>query len=185
MSQQLSFDDPFDGGTLSVELIAKFIKLFSAESDYGSAMMTGALIDTGLKNLIAQIFPTSQKQKMFDDRHFLSSISAKINFIHAVGVFTKDDFAIFSAVRQVRNCFAHPAGNGESFNQPSKKLSKWLGNLTVPASTQAKLAKLGMWGAFAESMPARMRYEGVVMTLTGYLSALRRGAKPMAFRVAS
>ena len=177
-----NFDDPFDGEASSfLWVIPRVAQMLAKESDYGCCMMTGALMDAGLKNLITQLCPNAKSRKMFGDRKLLGNLASKIDFLHAMNVFTKDDFDLFTTVRQIRNCFGHPTNAAESFESPSTKLKGHLGKLDIPSSTQAKLTALGAGVQTLGMRTPKMQYIAAVATLTVYLASLRRAVKPLEF----
>jgi len=90
-----------------------FRKMFSKESDRGSALMSAAFIDDKLGQLIEHNMVDNKKarESIFDNSGALGTFSGKINIAYLMGLIPKNINDDIQLIRKIRNDFAHNASS--------------------------------------------------------------------------
>lgn len=83
-------------------------KLYSRETDRSAALLSTSFLDTVLEEVLKSFFVDDKNtDKLFQGYAPLSSFSAKIDIMYALGLINKDMLTDISTVRKIRNHFAH------------------------------------------------------------------------------
>lgn len=87
--------------------------LLSSESDRGCALWAAAMLDDKLEELLRSIFIDDRKEvdKFLKDMGSLATFSARVKLAYLLGIINKDDYKQYTAIRKIRNEFAHNTGN--------------------------------------------------------------------------
>jgi len=90
-----------------------FRKMFSQESDRGSALMSAAFIDDKLGQLIESNMVDNKKarESIFDNSGALGTFSGKITIAYLMGLIPKKIHDDIQLIRKIRNDFAHNASH--------------------------------------------------------------------------
>ncbi len=98
--------------TESSQLFAEYMKQLEKESERGTVIVSAALMDEALAELIkAKLVPSPRKDK--DDELFvgsyapLGSFSARIDFAYRLGIIASSTRSSLHLLRRLRNDFAH------------------------------------------------------------------------------
>ena len=96
---------------IRVQEFIDFRKMFSQESDRGSALMSAAFIDDKLGQLIESNMVDNKKAReiIFDNSGALGTFSGKINIAYLMGLIPKKINDDIQLIRKIRNDFAHNA----------------------------------------------------------------------------
>lgn len=97
-------------GTDAAECFLRFQSLISNESDRGAVLVSAALIDDGLKQLIVKklVSSGSKVDRLFDGGNApLGTFSARIEMAYRLGLIQQSTKELLNIFRKIRNEFAH------------------------------------------------------------------------------
>lgn len=102
--------DEHDRINKHAETFRKFIKLLQEESDRGCVIVSAAMLDDILSQLLKRRLTPSLEKKdelLEDGAAAFSTFSARINLAYRVGLLRSNTRATFHLLRKIRNDFAH------------------------------------------------------------------------------
>lgn len=105
------------------EAFLNFMKLLQGESDRGSVIVSAAMLDDILLQLLKRRLAPSLEQKdelLEDGAAAFSTFSARIDLAYRLGLIKATTRASFHLVRKIRNDFAH-ISDPKTFNSSSVK----------------------------------------------------------------
>ncbi len=96
--------------------LGHFLNAFNAESDRGAALTATAILDEVLGKILEAFFVESQQTRdlLFKHHAPLSSLAARADACHALGLLNSNEHAEITTLRRIRNEFAH-SWNGVTF----------------------------------------------------------------------
>ena len=99
--------------------LAEFLNEFQRETDRAAAVLAAAYLDSRLEALLRAKFVAVPKfvEELLTGQGGLSSFSARISVVYAVGLISLRAAEDLHIVRRIRNDFAHKL-HGLSFNTP-------------------------------------------------------------------
>ncbi len=119
----MSFEDPY------YDRLRLFLDASRNETDRGRALVVSSLIEEMLEEVIkAFLLENSATKSLFDAANApLSTLSAKASISRALGLISAEEFRDITAIRKIRNAFAHSVMC--SFDDP--KILDWASTLKV------------------------------------------------------
>lgn len=92
-----------------LEKLGELLPLFQAESERGSALLAGALLDDVLVERLREFFvpDTDRVESVFGQNGPLGSFSARITMGYLVGLYGPKTRETLDKIRDIRNTFAH------------------------------------------------------------------------------
>ncbi|SPR97363.1 MltR family transcriptional regulator [Cupriavidus taiwanensis] len=96
----------------SIKTYMKFRRLLSEESDRGCALVGAAYLDEEITKLLRSrmVENKSNSDALLNQGRPIGTFSAKIRVAYAMGLIPEDVFRDISAIREIRNKFAHLHG---------------------------------------------------------------------------
>jgi DNA-binding MltR family transcriptional regulator len=90
--------------------LSAFLKEFRNETDRGLALVSAAVIDEKLAEILAAFFQEDtqiRRQILFGREAALSTFSARTNAAFALGLIERSEYSEIAVIRKIRNEFAH------------------------------------------------------------------------------
>ncbi len=160
------------------ETFKRFLKLLREESDRGSVIVSAALMDDILSQLLKRkLLPSSEKKdEILDDgAAAFSTFSARINLAYRLGLIRPNARATFHLLRKIRNDFAH-ISEPETFSSLSVRSRVheiFVLNKEIMDSFSESLRDGGLKeflnSDFIEVVGTRAAYEFFIATSAAYL----------------
>jgi mannitol operon repressor len=101
------------GGSITVIELSDFTERFEGESDRGAALISAALLDEGLRFLIASflIEDVDAVDRLLGTEEYwdcpLGAFGARIRAAYCLGLVSEDEFHDLRIIQRIRNAFAH------------------------------------------------------------------------------
>jgi DNA-binding MltR family transcriptional regulator len=146
-----------------------FLVEFQHESPRAAVIVSGALLDTMLRDLIASFLiddHTVVDGLLGTDNNSetpLSSFSARIKTAYCLGLISKTRYQDLMIIKKIRNKFAHRL-HGYSFE--TKEVIDWCNSLQIPKQLPDQLKRIGM------GKSCRDKYELTVVILMQEMSLI-------------
>lgn len=109
----------------------KIRNLLADESDRGCALWAASLLDEKLKDMWRSILAGNKKEveALLNNMGPLSTFSARVKLAYNLGIFDKDRYKEYTAIRKIRNEFAH---SSDTLDYSSPKISDFCSKLRLP-----------------------------------------------------
>lgn len=114
--------NPFDDAPVEIKRLSTFLDSFYKETDRGSAMMAGAVIDDVLKEIIENfLIESKESQQLLDGFNApLGTFSSRALAAYSLGLIEDYEFKEIEIIRKIRNQFGH-TWNETTFASPKIK----------------------------------------------------------------
>jgi mannitol operon repressor len=119
-------------------------KELTGESDRACALIAGAALSEGLRELLAEaFFELENYEKLFFEPHaLLSDFASRTELSFALGLISSREQSILNIIRRIRNAFAHSVGqftfDNDLIIKELSKLPDWTGALEQSAYKKPK-----------------------------------------------